>query len=168
MHDWSWKSSNVSAPDDSGATLRRACRINIELEAFSYSLSHDLRAPLRAIDGFAQMLCDSGKTKLDATEQDYLRRVKTSAKRMNLLIGDMLKLFRMSRHEMRQTTIDLSIHSRKRLLRTLAARRPSVESPWSLRRVSPSAADASLMRIAFGKCTSATRGNLHATLPILE
>ena len=79
-----------------------------ELEAFSYSVSHDLRAPLRSIDGFSQVLLEDYMDKLDAAGQDALKRVRAAAQRMAQLIDDMLKLSRVTRSEMHLETVDLS------------------------------------------------------------
>lgn len=81
---------------------------NKELEAFSYSVSHDLRAPLRSMAGFSQSLLEDYSDKLDAEGQDYLRRVDAAAQRMGELIDDMLSLSRVTRSEMRRGTADLS------------------------------------------------------------
>ncbi|TNE80891.1 MAG: HAMP domain-containing protein [Gammaproteobacteria bacterium] len=81
---------------------------NKELEAFSYSVSHDLRAPLRAIDGFSQALLEDYNDRLDDTGRDFLGRVRAGAQRMGLLIDDMLKLSRVSRAELKFAEVDLS------------------------------------------------------------
>ncbi|MHB9106398.1 MAG: sensor histidine kinase [Armatimonadota bacterium] len=81
---------------------------NKELEAFSYSVSHDLRAPLRSIDGFSKLLLEKYRTQIDATGQDYLRRVRAASQRMGRLIDDMLKLSRIGRVEMRRAPVNLS------------------------------------------------------------
>jgi signal transduction histidine kinase len=81
---------------------------NEELEAFSYSVAHDLRAPLRAIEGFSRILLDKYPARLDDTGKDYLRRVGAAAKRLEQLIGDLLNLSRLTRSEMRHMTVDLS------------------------------------------------------------
>jgi PAS domain S-box-containing protein len=81
---------------------------NKELEAFSYSVSHDLRAPLRSIDGFSQVLLEDYADKIDADGQDALKRVRAAAQRMAQLIDDMLKLSRVTRSEMRLETVGLS------------------------------------------------------------
>ncbi len=82
--------------------------INRELEAFSYSVSHDLRAPLRAIDGFSRTLLNDYANKLDDKGKDRLNRVRSAAQRMALLIDDLLKLSRVSRAEIKWESIDLT------------------------------------------------------------
>jgi DNA-binding response OmpR family regulator len=88
-------------------------RKNKELEAFSYSVSHDLRTPLRAIDGFSQALIEDYPDKLDAAGQNYLKRIRGAAQRMGELIDDMLQLSRVSRAEIRAEAIDLSALARE-------------------------------------------------------
>ena len=81
---------------------------NRELEAFSYSVAHDLRAPLRGIDGFSQALLEEYAAKLDADGQRYLRRVRESAQHMAQLIESLLSLARITRGELRRDRVDLS------------------------------------------------------------
>jgi PAS domain S-box-containing protein len=81
---------------------------NSELEAFCYSVSHDLRAPLRGIDGFSQALLDDYADRLDDTGKQYLQRVRTGAQRMAALIDDLLALSRIARAELERQSIDLS------------------------------------------------------------
>jgi len=81
---------------------------NKELESFSYSVSHDLRAPLRSIDGFSQALLEDYQKKLDDTGRNYLERIRTATQNMGMLIEDMLKLSRISRFELRLKSVDLS------------------------------------------------------------
>lgn len=81
---------------------------NKELEAFAYSVSHDLRAPLRSIDGFSQILLDEHSDTLDEKGKDCLRRVRAGSQRMGELIDDLLKLSRVSRAEIRHEDVDLS------------------------------------------------------------
>jgi PAS domain S-box-containing protein len=82
--------------------------VNRELEAFNYSVSHDLRAPLRSIDGFSQLLLEQYDDTLDPIGQDRLRRVRAAAQRMAELIDDLLDLSRVTRGEMRRVRVDLS------------------------------------------------------------
>lgn len=81
---------------------------NKELEAFSYSVSHDLRAPLRAIDGFSQALLEDYAAGLDDQGRNYLQRVRAATQRMGELIDDLLQLSRVTRAEMRHATVDMS------------------------------------------------------------
>jgi PAS domain S-box-containing protein len=81
---------------------------NGELEAFSYSVSHDLRAPLRSIDGFSQILLKKYQTQFDATGSDYLQRVRRASQRMGLLIDDLLQLSRVARGALKRELIDVS------------------------------------------------------------
>jgi signal transduction histidine kinase len=82
---------------------------NKELEAFAYSVSHDLRAPLRGIDGFSKALLDDCQDKLDDTGRDYLNRVRAGTQRMDSLIDDLLKLSRLTRAEMYHQRLDLGV-----------------------------------------------------------
>jgi PAS domain S-box-containing protein len=81
---------------------------NKELEAFSYSVSHDLRAPLRSIDGFSQALLEDYQDKLDDTAKSYLDRVRKATQHMGCLIDDMLKLSRVTRSEFHPESVDMS------------------------------------------------------------
>ncbi len=82
--------------------------INEELVAFNYSVSHDLRTPLRSIDGFSQALLEDCADKLDTQGKDYLTRVRAASQKMGRLIDDLLDLSRMTRTEMRREVVDLS------------------------------------------------------------
>jgi len=81
--------------------------VNRELETFNYSISHDLRAPLRSMSGFAQALMDGQASKLGAQEADYVRRIANSARRMDTLLQDLLEYSRVSRASMPPTTVNL-------------------------------------------------------------
>lgn len=82
--------------------------VNNELETFSYSVSHDLRAPLRAIDGFSQALIEDCGDTLSPEEKSHLQRIRAAAERMGQLINDLLMLARTSRHELHRERINLS------------------------------------------------------------
>jgi PAS domain S-box-containing protein len=81
---------------------------NKELEAFAYSVSHDLRAPLRSIDGFSQILLEEYQDKVNEQGKNYLHRIRAATQRMSQLIDDMLNLSRVSRTEMIIQRINLS------------------------------------------------------------
>lgn len=89
-------------------SLAESEALNKELEAFAYSVSHDLRAPLRAIDGFSLVLLEDYEQQLDDEGKDHLRRVRGASQRMGQLIDDMLALSRVTRREMRREKVDLS------------------------------------------------------------
>jgi len=89
---------------------------NDELRAFSYSISHDLRTPLRALDGFSQALLEDYGPGLDDTARDYLGRIRAASQRLAALIDDVLALSRVTRSELRRGTVDVT-----RLGRAVAA-----------------------------------------------
>lgn len=82
--------------------------VNKELESFSYSVSHDLRAPLRGIDGFSQILLEEYGDKFNGESKDYLLRVRQASQRMGMLIDDLLSLSRVTRSEMSEQVVDMS------------------------------------------------------------
>ena len=81
---------------------------NRELESFSYSVSHDLRAPLRALDGFAHLLADEYGDRLDETGHDYLRRIRSASQRLGSLIDHLLELARISRAQLDVVPVSLT------------------------------------------------------------
>lgn len=98
-----------------------------ELEAFSYSVAHDLRAPLRSIDGFSQALLEDYADKLDDEGKDYLGRVRKAAQRMAELIDDLLALARVSRAEVARMPIDVSSVAREVGALAKSARNPKAQ-----------------------------------------
>ncbi len=82
--------------------------VNKELKAFSYSVSHDLRAPLRSIDGFSQALLEDYADNLDEEGRHYLERIRVGAQRMGELIDALLELSRVTRREVTKQTVDLT------------------------------------------------------------
>jgi PAS domain S-box-containing protein len=125
--DGSWRSLEwIAAPDVSTGLVYAAARdvseqrrarselqqANQELEAFSYSVSHDLRAPLRGIDGFVQALAEDYAPNLDERARDYMSRIRNATKKMSALIDALLSLSRVSRAELKLETVDLSLLGR--------------------------------------------------------
>jgi len=90
------------------ARTEELAKTNRELEAFCYSVSHDLRAPLRSMDGFSQALLEDYGTRLDAEGQDFLHRIRSNSQRMARLIDDLLQLSRLTRSQMQLRQVDLS------------------------------------------------------------
>ena len=90
------------------AALVASVAVNSELESFSYSVSHDLRTPLRAIDGFSQALLEDCGDKLDEAGKSHLDRVRAGTQRMGVLIDDILALSRVTRSRMELQRFDLS------------------------------------------------------------
>ena len=126
---------------------RALAAANRELESFSYSVSHDLRAPLRTIDGFSQILLDEYASKLDATGRSYLDRVRAGSQRMAKLIDDLLELARVTRRDPQIRACDLTA-----LALDIAAELSTADPGRQVGiKVAPGmavAADAGLLRIA--------------------
>jgi signal transduction histidine kinase len=118
------------------ADLQAAFR---DMEAFSYSVSHDLRAPLRAIDGFARILEEDCADGLDATGREHLKKIRNSARRMGHLIEDILSLARVSRKEFAESPVDMTVLARE------AAEEAGATSAI-IRELPPALGDASLLR----------------------
>ncbi len=123
-------------------------RKNKELEAFSYSVSHDLRAPLRSIDGFSQALLEDHSDGLDEKGRDYLQRVRASAQRMGELIDDLLLLSRVSRADLRRDRVNISDIARA-VASELRRREPERRVAFSLVEGLMADVDSRLMRVLF-------------------
>jgi signal transduction histidine kinase len=128
-------------------TVHEQALLNRELEAFSYSVSHDLRAPLRSIDGFAQALREDWGDRLDETGQDQLARVRNAAQRMGRLIDDLLKLSQLTRAQLQRMEVDLSSIARD-VAAELAERNPTRTVAWQIEDNLRAWCDPSLARIA--------------------
>ncbi|MDP1784960.1 MAG: PAS domain S-box protein [Sulfuricurvum sp.] len=118
-----------------------------EMEAFTYSVSHDLRSPLRATDGFSQALLEDYGDKLDTTAQDYLARIRSASQKMGGLIDDLLQLSRQTRTTMVPSTIDLGIIARQ-IISELTQQEPERNIEVVIGNDMSAYADANLMRIA--------------------
>lgn len=123
-------------------------RKNKELEAFSYSVSHDLRAPLRSIDGFSQALLEDHFEGLNEKGRDYLQRVRTSAQRMGQLIDDLLLLSRVSRADLSRGHVNITDIARA-VAAELQRKEPEREIVFTLQEGLVADADSRLMRVLF-------------------
>ncbi len=122
-------------------------RKNRELEAFSYSVSHDLRAPLRAIDGFGRMLAEDCGERLDDEGRGHLRKIEAAVRRMSELIDDLLALSRIERADLRRVRVDLSQLARH-VGAELATKEPERRVALELDEALVTEADPRLMRVA--------------------
>jgi PAS domain S-box-containing protein len=119
---------------------------NRELEAFAYSVSHDLRAPLRAMSGFSHLLLEYYGEKLDEQGRHYLQRMDQVSQRMGKLIDDLLSLSRLARLEMRRERVDLSAMARG-IGAELREREPGREVEFAVGERLSAQGDAQLLRV---------------------
>jgi PAS domain S-box-containing protein len=120
--------------------------INKELETFSYSVSHDLRAPLRAINGFSQALSAKYTDSLGEQGLHYMTRIQVNTRRMGELIDDLLSLSRISRREMKRERVSLTELARE-IVRELRAQDPGREATFEVEGQLEAIGDAGLIRI---------------------
>jgi signal transduction histidine kinase/PAS domain-containing protein len=120
--------------------------VNRELEAFSYSVSHDLRAPLRAIDGFSAILLQSHAEQLDEPSRNLLARIVAAAQRMGRLIDDMLALARVNRSPLHFEHLDLAALART-VAEELAHSQPERQVEFAIAESLPDVADPNLIRV---------------------
>jgi light-regulated signal transduction histidine kinase (bacteriophytochrome) len=120
---------------------------NQELEAFSYSVSHDLRTPLQSVLGFSELLVERYEAQLDAQGKQYLERLRVGCYRMVDLIEELLMLSHISRREMHHETIDLSLLA-KSIASTLAMTQPRRRVTFDITEGLVSTGDAGLLRVA--------------------
>jgi PAS domain S-box-containing protein len=121
---------------------------NKELEAFSYSVSHDLRAPLRSIDGFSQALLEDCAGRLDEAEKNHLDRIRAGTRRMGLLIDDLLNLSRVARADMHRERIDLSELARS-IVADLRKTQPERQVEFRIEEGLEATGDLRLMRLVY-------------------
>lgn len=127
--------------------------VNRELESFSFSVSHDLRAPLRALNGFSQVLLENYSQFLDSEGQKYLRRLRSAGLRMSALIDDLLNLSRVTRHELVRVPVNLSTLATT-ILHELCAAHPERTVDWIVTPQLYAEADSKLLRIALDNLLS--------------
>jgi PAS domain S-box-containing protein len=164
-----WNSANIYAPDGKTviatiaqgqdisdrrqaeeALKRRTAELeasNKELEAFSYSVSHDLRAPLRSMEGFSSALLEDYYEKLDDQGKQYLKYVQESSELMASLIDDLLRLSRVTRTEMEYQTVDISALAQS-ILDKLGADEPDRKTEVSIERNMTASGDEGLLKLA--------------------
>lgn len=122
--------------------------VNRELEAFAYTVSHDLRAPLRAIDGFGRALEEDCSAQLDPQAREYLTRMRNAARRMGRLIDDLLALSRLGRAAVVRVDVDVSALARH-IADELTQREPERRVEWRIAPGLRACGDAGLLRIVF-------------------
>jgi signal transduction histidine kinase/CheY-like chemotaxis protein len=120
--------------------------LNRELEAFSYSVAHDLRSPLITIDGFSQVLLESSSDQLDETGRSHLERISISVRRMHRLINDLLDLSKIVRVPMRHTHVELSRMAQE-IARVLTERNPERVAEFVIAEDLTAEGDAGLLRV---------------------
>jgi signal transduction histidine kinase len=142
---------------------------NRELESFAYSISHDLRAPLRALDGFSEILVQDYGDVLDADGRDHLRRIKGAANHMAGLMDGLLQLSRLNREEMTLEQVDLSEMARE-VLDELRRREPDRSMDALVEPGLVAEADPRLMRVTLtnllGNAWKFTSGHASARIEV--
>lgn len=139
--------SLAGARDDLERRTRQLEETNRELEAFSYSVSHDLRAPLRGVDGWSLALLQDYGESLDETARGYIATVRGEAQRMGRLIDDLLQLSRVGRAEMKREPVDLSALAGEIAAR-LKAENPSRRLEFAIEPSLTAVGDARLLEVA--------------------
>ncbi len=125
---------------------RELRELNQELESFTYSVSHDLRTPLRSIHGFATLLQESEASRLSVEGRDFLRRIQESSRRMGLLITDLLSMAQHSRAEIHPQWVDLSALAWQ-VVGELERGEPQRQVRWDIEPGLRVQADPTLMRV---------------------
>jgi signal transduction histidine kinase len=126
---------------------RELVSLNNELESFSYSVSHDLRSPLRSMDGFSLALLEDYGDQLDEEARDSLQRIRGASQRMGRLIDELLGLARVTRAELRIQPVDLSAMAHE-MAANLARSQPERKVRWEIDEGMTVHADRELMHIA--------------------
>jgi light-regulated signal transduction histidine kinase (bacteriophytochrome) len=143
--------------------------VNKELETFSYSVSHDLRAPLRHISGFSQLLVEEFGSNLDPTAQKYVERIQAGTQRMGLLVDELLNLARLGRHALRLQPTGLNAMVAE-MLAILQAESAGRQVDWVIADLPAVACDPVLVRQIFQNLLSNalkfTRPRAHAVIEV--
>jgi len=129
------------------ARTRQLVEANTELESFSDSVSHDLRGPLRSMDGFSLALLEDYASRLDDEGRDFLHRIRAASQRMGCLIDDLLGLSRLGRTELKLARVDLSGLARE-IAASLPGASPGRTVQWQIDDGVQVRADKGLIRIA--------------------
>lgn len=137
---------NEELEDRVSERTRELSQLNRELESFAYSVSHDLRTPLRSINGYASLIADDHAARLDEEALSHLDRIRQSANWMGQLIDAMLALARVNQAELRPVPVDLSGMARA-VAAELAAAEPQREIRWHIEPGMQVRADAGLMLV---------------------
>ena len=149
-------------------TLKQLQNANKELEAFSYSVSHDLRAPLRAIDGFSEILSDEYKDKLDEEAKRLINIIRKNTMNMNQLITDLLDFSRLGRQQVK--TVKINIKNLARVVyEDLRQLYPKREIKFKLEEIPSATGDINLIRLVFTNLISnAIKFSRHKKVPEIE
>ena len=141
---------------------------NRELESFSYSVSHDLRAPLRAIDGFSHVIAEDYSEAIGEAGRDHLQRIRRATQKMGTLIDNLLDLAQVSRQELRPHRVDLS-QIVAELAQELGETHPSRQVAWSIQPGLGAEGDPVLLKVALNNLLrNAWKFTAHAAAPRIE
>jgi PAS domain S-box-containing protein len=141
---------------------------NNELEAFTYSVAHDLRAPLRGIDGFSALLVEHGRSKLDGEATVYVERIRDASQRMGAMISDLLDLSRVSRSELFRLPVDLSAMARE-IADELQRVNPGRQAEWRITPDLKAKGDPGLIRLVLDNLIgNAWKYSGDASHPVIE
>ena len=140
------RDKSIQALHERAARNSKLKQANKELEAFSFSVSHDLRAPLRVVDGFSQVLLEDYGSKLDEHGLNCIERIRSSAQRMGHLIDDLLKLARITTSDLSTGDVNLSFITQE-VIDTLKASSPEREVEFIVGESMTVNGDAGLLRI---------------------
>ena len=157
------------AEEETHRVNRELAAANKELEAFTYSVSHDLRAPLRHVAGFSRILLDEHRSRLDAEALSYLHRVLDGARQMGNLVDDLLKLSRVGRQELTLRTSDLN-GLVQNVLAELPAEAAGRQIEWRIGTLPTVECDAGLVKQVFANllanAAKFTRVREHAVIEV--